>query len=584
MVTASCEVLAPDPEPAALVFVQEVAGATGGTPFTAQPIVEVRDKDGRRVTKATNAITIALQTNPAGGTLNGTLTVAAVGGVATFTDLALDKAGSGYFLAVSAEGLASAISEAFDVVAGPPAKLLFVAEPAGGASSTPFPIQPAVEVVDAGGNRITTEVRDVTISVGINPAAATLLGTATVTTVAGVATFADLILERGGTGYRLAATAPGLASDTTGPFDVAIRFATISVSNGMGCGLSTAGDGYCWGRNQLGGLGIGSAGANRSRPTLLAGVLRFALLDVGAGSNENGIWDGFGCGIATTGATYCWGRNNFGQLGNGTRGADSYVPLPVSGNHAFVKLSAAQDHVCALTAAGDAYCWGRNVIGQLGDGTTNDRNEPVRVLGGHVWASIDANSLDTCAITSAGDVYCWGAQPSRFAGPWNTVPTRLSGGLKLKQISTGSFLHRCGVSTSDDAYCWGQNFYGELGNGSDTTDSATPMLVSGGQKFRTVQASGQYSCGLTLGGDAYCWGGDFGIGNGVLGQGSFATSSVPLKVKGGLTFTWLSVGHGQSCALTLEGMAYCWGSGYWGERADGTFEPARFTPVPVVTP
>ena len=99
----------------------------------------------------------------------------------------------------------------------------------------------------------------------------------------------------------------------------------------------------------------------------------------------------------------------------------------------------------------------------------------------------------------------------------------------------------------------------------------------------TVQVGSQFACGLTVAGDAYCWGADFGIG--ILGQGASAsTSNVPLKVVGGLTFAALSVGSGQICGITPSGAGYCWGGGSSGERGDGSFALAAFSPVQIAVP
>ena len=578
---AGCDSVSPSRVPTAVAFLTQPAGASGGTPFTTQPVVEVLDQNDERLAGTAVSVTVGLGSNPSGGQLLGVTTVITTTGLAAFGDLTIDKAGTGYTLVVSVRG-AAASSAGFDVMVGPAKRLRFLAQPGGGLSATPLAVQPVVEVVDAGGNRETNQSRDVTLSFGINPTAALLTGTVALASTSGLATFTDVAISRGGTGYRLIASAAGLAPDTSQALDVDIHFVNITVSTFLGCGLAIEGDAYCWGRNELGGLGVGFSGPIQSRPVLLAGGFTFRVVEGGAGSNENGFWDGFGCGFTTGGATYCWGRNNFGQLGNGNTGTDSNMPVPVTGGHSFTKVSAGRDHVCALTSAGAAYCWGRNVTGELGNGTTDNSNVPALVTGGHVWTDIDANGTDTCGLTTTGDVYCWGGPPSKLVGPWVTEPTLLGGGLKFKEVSTGWFLHRCGVTTDDDAYCWGQNFYGELGNGSDTTDSGTPEPVSGGLKFKTVQAGAQFSCGLTVAGDAYCWGRD--AGNGTLGQGSAVSSAVPLKVVGGLTFESMTVGSGQTCGVTPAGVGYCWGSGFSGERGDGTLELQGLRPVRVRSP
>src|SRR5262245_32075492 len=118
------------------------------------------------------------------------------------------------------------------------------------------------------------------------------------------------------------------------------------------------------------------------------------------------------------GAAYCWGRGESGQLGvpappstcfTGTEFFScSMVPVPVGGGLTFVTLAGGASHTCALASDGTAYCWGNNEFGQLGDNSTANRNAPVQVAGGLTFASIDAGAAHTCAVTSAGDAYCWG--------------------------------------------------------------------------------------------------------------------------------------------------------------------------------
>src|SRR6266851_730877 len=124
--------------------------------------------------------------------------------------------------------------------------------------------------------------------------------------------------------------------------------------------------------------------------------------------------------------------------------------------------------------------------------------------------------------------------------------------------------HTCGVTTGGVVYCWGNNGLGQLGNGT-TTNSATPVAVAGGLTFAAVSAStGSFTCGLTRGGAAYCWG-----TKDQLGTGSREQSSVPVAVAGGYSFSALSTGHDHACALTADGTAYCWGYNQFDQLGTG---------------
>ncbi|SRR6266571_1629664 len=166
-----------------------------------------------------------------------------------------------------------------------------------------------------------------------------------------------------------------------------LRFATVSAAY-FTCGITTVGAAYCWGPNIYGELGNGSAGPETcdtypcsTTPLPVLGGLTFATVSVGIG--YDGI--GYACGVTTTGAAYCWGNNTHGQLGDGTT-TDRTSPVAVLGGHKFAMVRAGLDfsdqdsHTCGATTDGEAYCWGSNNKGQLGDGTTNNSSVPVKVV------------------------------------------------------------------------------------------------------------------------------------------------------------------------------------------------------------
>ncbi|MBK9067044.1 MAG: carboxypeptidase regulatory-like domain-containing protein [Gemmatimonadetes bacterium] len=209
-----------------LAFGQQPTSVTSGAAITPAVTVRVTDANGNLITGATDAITLALGANPGGGTLGGTLTVSALGGIATFPGLSIDNAASGYTLAASATGLASATSATFDVTPGAPTNLAFGQQPTsttGGAT-----LAPAVTVLvrDANGNTVTGSTAPVTIAIGTNPGSGTLGGTLTVNAVAGVATFADLSIDKAGTGYTLSAASAGVSGVTSASFNITAGAAT----------------------------------------------------------------------------------------------------------------------------------------------------------------------------------------------------------------------------------------------------------------------------------------------------------------------------------------------------------------------
>src|SRR6185437_4646269 len=223
-----------------LVFGTQPATTVAGRQIT--PAVKVRAVDplGNLVPSFTATVTVALGANPGGGTLSGTLSVAAVGGVASFGDLSINKTAPGYTLAASAGGFTPVTSTAFDITPGTATQLAFTQQPtttvAGGA------ISPAVQLsaLDAAGNLVPTFTGNVTVALGNNPGGSTLGGTTTVAAVGGVASFSTLTLDKTAPGYWLSASATGLSSATSGSFNIIAGGATQLVF-GIQPGTTVAG-------------------------------------------------------------------------------------------------------------------------------------------------------------------------------------------------------------------------------------------------------------------------------------------------------------------------------------------------------
>ncbi len=203
-----------------LVFTSQPSTVTAGVPLTPPIQITARDVRGNTATGFTGNVTVAIAANPGGGTLIGTKTIAAVAGVATFTDLRIDKTGSGYTLQASSAALSAISSGVVDVGPGPVARLSFAVPPsttAAGASITPAVV---VQAHDAFDNAVPGFHDTVTIALGANPTGATLLGLTKGVAVSGVTSFPGLHLTRSGSGYTLAATAPGLGLDSSTTFAI----------------------------------------------------------------------------------------------------------------------------------------------------------------------------------------------------------------------------------------------------------------------------------------------------------------------------------------------------------------------------
>ena len=178
----------------------------------------------------------------------------------------------------------------------------------------------------------------------------------------------------------------------------------------------------------------------------------------------------------------CWGRNFVGQLGDGTNTSRTSPTTFVNIPGGRVAIAAGGAHACALTTGGQVYCWGRNSDGQLGSDGTNDNNRPVRVFGFEQGVAIAAGSDHTCAITAGGAAQCWG---DNFAGKLGREGTgsQLYHPADVTNLASGAatiapgWSHSCAVTTGGAAKCWGDNFAGQVGDGSITQRRAPVDVV-----------------------------------------------------------------------------------------------------------
>src|SRR4029077_15066306 len=186
------------------------------------------------------SVSIALASNPSGGTLSGTTPVTAIGGVATFGDLSINKTGTGYTLTAAATGFTAVTSTAFDITPGTATQLVFSIQPSNTVAGAA--ISPSVQVaaLDAAGNPAPSFTGNVTVSLGNNPGGSTLAGTTTATASSGVATFSTLTLDKTSNGYWLTATATGLSTATSNSFNITAGSATQLVF-GTEPGITVAG-------------------------------------------------------------------------------------------------------------------------------------------------------------------------------------------------------------------------------------------------------------------------------------------------------------------------------------------------------
>lgn len=291
------------------------------------------------------------------------------------------------------------------------------------------------------------------------------------------------------------------------------------------------------------------------------------------------------CALTTGGGVQCWGANDYGQLGRGSRGAASGSPQWVSGLRAGVtQLSAGEDHTCVRLSAGGVRCWGLNAYGMIGDASTRDAPAPVtpRGLGSGV-REVSAGGLQTCALRTTGAVLCWGWNGSGGIGDGTTtdrlVPTRV-GGLTtaLAAITTGN-TYACARTTAGRVWCWGGSQW--LAGTGEYFAVTQPRLIASLRGVRSMVARLDRTCALTSAGATWCWGGPRH-----LGDGSYYESPVPVPVEtlGAGSTSQISPGHQTTCVVSAAGGVKCWGLSA-PELGDLSFGTAgvlgRWQPIPI---
>lgn len=371
--------------------------------------------------------------------------------------------------------------------------------------------------------------------------------------------------------------APSAPRRTVTPTNALVTF---DAGQTHACGITSGGQAWCWGRNAMGQLGDSSAAATTVAVAVYQPGITFAQITGGKDHT---------CAVDTGGQAYCWGANADGRLGDSTfvlpLAPSAVLPL---GGIVFTTLSAGGQHTCGLDGSGQAYCWGSNSYAQIGDSTKTFRYGPVAVHqpAGVSFIAIQAADKHTCALASTGQAYCWGYGGAGAVGNNSLLGSRIPvavqqpAGVTFASIAT-EYDHTCAVTSAGQAYCWGNNFDSQLGDGTTTTRKV-PVAVSQpvGVTFTQVLTGGTYTCGLDSTGQTYCWGGNL---SGQLGNGTTTASSAPVAVSqpAGVTFTRISSGSSHTCGLDTVGQTWCWGINNFAQLGDGS-TTRRLTPVAVV--
>ena len=375
-----------------------------------------------------------------------------------------------------------------------------------------------------------------------------------------------------------------------------------SSSSGGGCECPTGGSGAC-ADAQTDPDNCGSCGT-KCPAACVSGTCR-TVKAIATGSSS-------ACALLSGGTVECWGYNGDGELGDGTSvgpetcsgDACSKTPVVSALSGATAVAAGASGYFCGSLQDGKVECWGEGASGVLGNGTTTSSSSPVAVsaLSGATALATSHNpggGADgfSCALLSGGTVECWGFNNFGQLGNGtmtssSSTPVAVSGLNGVTAIATG-FNSACALLSGGAVECWGDNTYGELGNGT-TTSSSTPVAVSG-LSGATAVALGypHYACALLSGGTVECWGGDDdraidgGTSTGPETCAGAPCATKPVAVSGLNDVTAIAIGSGYdlgsysyACALLSGGTVECWGGNSHGELGSGT-TTASSTPVAV---
>jgi alpha-tubulin suppressor-like RCC1 family protein len=332
-----------------------------------------------------------------------------------------------------------------------------------------------------------------------------------------------------------------------------------------GCAIQRDGSAWCWGLSSQGQLGNGNAGGAVRTPVKVMSLGAPSQLATGRQHS---------CALVG-GEVSCWGDNDLGQLG--APGGDRTTPKRVMDLVTPLSVSTGGDTTCAVVTGDTVWCWGRNDEGQVGDGSKVDRNKPAKVPNLFNVDQVSAGVRSTCAIQDDGTPWCWGGgdegQLGDGGGASSLVPkqVQLSG---VREISVGDD-QACGRRMDGSVWCWGDNEFGVCGD--EQPKHLTPVAVAGLSQITQIDVADEFACARRADGKVLCWGQNDA---GQLGRGNTSVKEpVPAEVPGINDALFVTTGAKHACATRAAGFVECWGANSDGQLGDGSPDSP---PMPVV--
>jgi len=278
-------------------------------------------------------------------------------------------------------------------------------------------------------------------------------------------------------------------------------WALVSGGGQHACAVKSDDTAYCWGYGNSGQLGRGGIGDSNS-PVQATGS---GYDDIAAGYN-------FSCATTTGGALWCWGEGSNGQMGNGTYTWQNLSPVQEStGSTAWESVAGGAWHACAIRTNDQLWCWGSDNYGQVGIGTSGDNhNTPQHVTAqGDSWAVAAAGYYHTCAIKNDGTLWCWGRDYNGQLGNATYAekfadPQQAGTAADWVDVTCGSD-HSCAIKADGSLWCWGANYNSQLGI-PGVLGATIPVQVGIAYDWVDVEAGSNFTCARKLDGRLFCWG------------------------------------------------------------------------------
>ncbi|MHC4278190.1 MAG: RCC1 domain-containing protein, partial [Planctomycetota bacterium] len=353
--------------------------------------------------------------------------------------------------------------------------------------------------------------------------------------------------------------------DTDG--DGNVNCVSVAAGDAHTLGIKTDGTFWAWGWNDYAQLGDGT-NISRLSPVQI-GSSNWALVTAG---------DEHSLGLQSDSTLWAWGQNWQGELGDGNTSTNHLIPFQIGADTDWALVSTTIDHTLALKSNGEIWAWGRNNLGQLGDGTQIDKLSPTNTVAGNDWTAVAAGDYHTMALKTDGTLWAWGYNSHGQLGDGTKIsrlsPVQIGSDTNWVSIAAGE-RHTLALKTDGTLWAWGWNRDGQLGDNT-TTDRDTPTKIGTDNKWVSIAAGRYYTLALKSNGAIWAWGQN---NAGQLGDGTTTYRYSPVRI--GTDSDWVSIEAGvrHSFGVKSDSTLWAWGSNGNGQLGDGGIVSQSDTPI-----